>query len=53
MLVGNNIFREFKGSFTEQFVLQQLTAMGIPLYYWSSESTPAEIDFVRFIRNLE
>lgn len=46
MLVGNNIFREFKGSFTEQFVLQQLTAMGIPLYYWSSESTPAEIDFV-------
>lgn len=46
MLVGNNIFKEFKGSFTEQFVLQQLTAMGIPLYYWSSESTPAEIDFV-------
>ncbi len=46
MLVGNNVFKEFKGSFTEQFVHQQLVALGISAYYWSSESTPAEIDFV-------
>lgn len=46
MLVGNNVFKEFKGAFTEQFVLQQLVSMGISTYYWSSNSTPAEIDFV-------
>lgn len=46
MLVGNNVFKEFKGAFTEQFVLQQLAAKNISAYYWSSETTPAEIDFV-------
>lgn len=46
MLVGNNVFKEFKGAFTEQFVLQQLVSMGISTYYWSNDSTPAEIDFV-------
>lgn len=46
MLVGNNVFKEFKGAFTEQFVLQQLAAKDISAYYWSSETTPAEIDFV-------
>lgn len=46
MLIGENIFKEFKGSFTEQFVLQQLIAMGVKPYYWSSDTTPAEIDFV-------
>ena len=46
MLVGDNVFREFKGAFTEQYVLQQLVAQGLSPYYWSSERTPAEIDFV-------
>ena len=46
MLVGNNVFKEFKGAFTEQFVLQQLASEDISVYYWSSETTPAEIDFV-------
>ncbi len=46
MLVGNNVFKEFKGAFTEQFVHQQLVALGISPYYWSNDSTPAEIDFV-------
>lgn len=46
MLIGDNVFREFKGAFTEQFVLQQLVAQDIMPYYWSSEATPAEIDFV-------
>ncbi len=46
MLVGNNVFTEFKGAFTEEFVMQQLVASGLTPYYWSSETTPAEIDFV-------
>ena len=46
MLVGNNVFTEFKGAFTEEFVMQQLVAAGLRPYYWSSETTPAEIDFV-------
>lgn len=46
MLVGNNVFTEFKGAFTEEFVMQQLVAAGLRPYYWSSETTPAEINFV-------
>ena len=46
MLVGDSVFKEFKGAFTEQFVLQQLVAQGFSPYYWSSDKTPAEIDFV-------
>lgn len=46
MLIGNNVFKEFKGAFTEQFVLQQLVSKGLSAYYWSNDSTPAEIDFV-------
>ena len=46
MLIGDNVFREFKGAFTEQFVLQQLVAMSITPYYWSNSTSPAEIDFV-------
>ena len=42
----NNVFTEFKGAFTEEFVMQQLVAGGLIPYYWSSETTPAEIDFV-------
>lgn len=46
MLIGDNVFKEFKGSFTEQYVLQQLIAKGYTPYYWSNDTTPAEIDFV-------
>ena len=46
ILVGNNAFTEFKGAFTEQYVLQQLKAIGLSPYYWSNSKTPAEIDFV-------
>ena len=46
MLVDNSIFREFKGAFTEQYVLQQLISRGHKeIYYWSSGAT-AEVDFV-------
>lgn len=46
MLIGDNVFTEFKGAFTEQYVMQQLRAMDINAYYWSNSSTPAEIDFI-------
>lgn len=46
MLVSGNVFTEFKGAFTEQFVLQQLLALGVKPYYWSNSKTPSEIDFI-------
>ena len=44
MLVENSIFSEFKGMFTEQYVLQQLIVC--PEVYWSSERSDGELDFV-------
>jgi len=47
LLKGNAIFEEFKGSITEQFVLQQLvTIKELALYYWSAIQSTAEIDFL-------
>lgn len=46
MLIGDNVFTEFKGAFTEQYVIQQLQVLGLAPYYWSNSKTPAEIDFV-------
>ncbi len=46
MLVGDNVFTEFKGMFTEQYVMQQLKTMGFTPYYWSNSKTPSEIDFI-------
>ena len=45
MLIGDNIFVEWKGAFTEQFVLQQLL-MTYPIAYWSSNNSECEIDFL-------
>ena len=47
LLEGNAIFEEFKGSLTEQYVLQQLKSIpDLPIFYWSAETAVAEIDFV-------
>ncbi len=44
---GNIIFEEFKGSLTEQYVLQQLrTLTDNDIFYWSAEKSRAEIDFI-------
>jgi predicted AAA+ superfamily ATPase len=41
------LFNEFKGALTEQFVLQELKATGLKqLYYWANDSGSAEIDFL-------
>ena len=47
LLDRNELFKEFKGALTEQYVLQQLkTLRGITAYYWTAERGTAEIDFV-------
>ena len=47
LLEGNTIFEEFKGTITEQFVLQQmLYTKNFDIFYWSDERSNAEIDFL-------
>lgn len=47
LLNRNNLFKEFKGALTEQYILQQLkTIKGLRPYYWSSEKGTSEIDFL-------
>ena len=47
LLDGNAVFSEFKGSLTEQYVMQQLKSFNeYIVYYWSSEHSTAEVDFV-------
>lgn len=47
ILEGNDIFEEFKGSLTEQYVLCQLKeCTELNVFYWSSEKGIAEIDFI-------
>lgn len=36
----------YKGALAENYVAQTLSANGYDLYYWASDSPPAEIDFV-------
>ena len=44
---NNNIFTEFKGSLTEQFVLQELkTNRDLLIHYWGNNNGNAEVDFV-------
>ena len=47
ILEGDSIFEEFKGSLTEQYVLCQLKeCTDLDIFYWSSDSGIAEIDFI-------
>ncbi len=47
ILLGNDLFSEFKGALTEQYVLQQLKTMeGLDTSYWANDSGTAEVDFV-------
>ena len=47
MLLGDNAFKEFKGAFTENYVIQQLTAIGnLPAYYFSKDNSTQEVDFL-------
>ncbi len=47
LLEGNEIFEEFKGSLTEQYVLCQLKqCTNLDVFYWSSDTGISEIDFI-------
>ena len=47
LLDGNDMFKEFKGALTEQYVLQQLkTLEDLQVYYWTNDRGSAEIDFL-------
>ena len=46
ILGEDDLFKEFKGSLTEQFVLQQLKSKGVQPNYWTTEGSQAEVDFI-------
>lgn len=47
LLEGNEVFEEFKGSLTEQYVLCQLKeCTDLDVFYWSSDSGISEVDFI-------
>jgi predicted AAA+ superfamily ATPase len=47
LLEQTQLFEEFKGSLTEQYVCQELVATrDAAPYYWSAESSSGEIDFL-------
>ena len=45
VLIGNDIFKEYKGAFTELFAFTQLVTTDIPVYYHSVDNSTIEIDF--------
>lgn len=47
MMIGNTIFTEFKGSFTENYVLGQMVVIPeTSIAYYSKENSSMEIDFI-------
>ena len=44
--MNDKAFTEYKGSFTEQYVLQELITLNKNLYYYSKENSSLEIDFI-------
>lgn len=47
LIDGNDLFVEFKGALTEQYVLQQLkTIENLNVYYYTNERGSCEIDFL-------
>jgi predicted AAA+ superfamily ATPase len=47
LIEGSSIFEEFKGSLTEQYVLQQLISdLGMTPFYYVAEHAIAEVDFL-------
>ena len=51
MLVNNSVFSEYKGAFTELYVLTQLKTLGLPIYYHSVDNSTIELDFLVQLAN--
>ena len=46
ILIKDNVFEEYKGTFTEQYVLEQLISCGSNVNFFDSETSKLEIDFM-------
>ena len=46
LLEGDSLFTHFKGALTEQYVLEELTALGVSPNYWSPDNIKAEVEFL-------
>lgn len=46
MIVSNDVFKEYKGAFAENCVLQQLVTKDIILFYFSKDNSQLEIDLL-------
>ena len=47
LLEGGEVFKEFKGALTEQYVMQELAVeKDIGVYYYTNERSSAEVDFL-------
>ena len=48
MLVSNDVFKEFKGSFTENYVMQEIKSLSSHsiVYYFAKEKSTQEVDFL-------
>ena len=45
-IIRHELSELYRGSLTENYVAQTLVSGGYELYYWTSDSPPAEVDFV-------
>ncbi len=46
ILLSPDMFEEYKGTFTEQYVLEQLLCKGINAFYFDSDTSKLELDFL-------
>jgi predicted AAA+ superfamily ATPase len=46
LIENKKIFEEFNGALTEQYVLQQLKTKEKNIFYWSTDTSRSEIDFM-------
>lgn len=46
VIVGDRVFSECKGAFTELYVFSQLKTLELPVYYHSVDNSTIEIDFL-------
>ena len=47
MIQGNDLFLQYKGALTEQFIFQQLRAYDVEkIAYWTNDRSTSEVDFI-------
>ena len=46
VIANNKAFTEYKGAFTEQYVLQEIISNGLKAYYYTKDNSSLEIDLI-------